>query len=234
MSRTVQYKNAKLVNVLISTFLLFAVAIAPLKASAWTGFYFNGAWKTVSNNGAALTIETQNPTISEDSSVSAWAMTCNGTDSYAQVGWVKFSGYTAPKYFYEYNYEPGGVWYQKTLGTATAGSHNDFMVGCDSTTMYFKINGISYGTVSLSTIPFTRSMVQFFGETHDEDDQCPGSVANPVTMGNAKYKNTSNSWVSATCYNPSSLGSGYGDLSTMRNNISTSGSTEWEIWDSRY
>jgi hypothetical protein len=43
MSRTVQYKNAKLVSVLISTFLLFAVAIAPLKASAWTGFYFNGA-----------------------------------------------------------------------------------------------------------------------------------------------------------------------------------------------
>jgi hypothetical protein len=123
-------------------FLLLAVVIAPLKASAWTGFYFNGAWKTVSNNGAAITIETQNPTISEDSSVSAWAMTCNGTDSYAQVGWVKFSGYTAPKYFYEYNYEPDGVWYQKTLGTATAGSHNDFMVGCDSTTMYFKINGI--------------------------------------------------------------------------------------------
>jgi hypothetical protein len=72
-----------------------AVVIAPLKASAWTGFYFNGAWKTVSNNGAAITIETQNPTISEDSSVSAWAMTCNGTDSYAQVGWVKFSGYAS-------------------------------------------------------------------------------------------------------------------------------------------
>jgi hypothetical protein len=28
-------------------FLLLAVVIAPLKASAWTGFYFNGAWKTV-------------------------------------------------------------------------------------------------------------------------------------------------------------------------------------------
>ena len=229
----VQYKNAKLATAFVSVFLLLAVIFAPINASAATGeFYFNGAWKTVSNNGAELTVETQNPTVASGSSVSAWSMTCDGSESYAQVGWLKISGYTDPKYFYEYNYGPDDVWYQKTLGTATSGSHNDFMVGCDSTTMYFKINGTSYGTVALTTIPFTRSLIEFFGETHDTADQCPGSAANPITMGNAQYKNTSNSWVSATCTNPFS--SGYGQLSTMRNNISSSGSTEWEIWDSRY
>lgn len=225
-------KNAKLASVFIAVSLVLALFFAPLNAFAWTGYYFNGAWKTVDNNGAAITIETQNPTISEDSSVSVWPMTCNGSDGYAQVGWVKFSGYSSPKYFYEYNYDPDDVWYQKELGTASSGSHNDFMVGNDSTTMYFKINDISYGSVALTTIPFDRSMVQFFGETHDEGDQCPGSVSNPVTMGDAQYKNTSNSWVSATCYNPSDTG--YGTLTTMRNNVSASGDTNWEIWDSRY
>jgi len=38
------------------------------------------------------------------SSSSAWAMTCNPPDqNYAQVGWAKDPGFTALKYFWEYN-----------------------------------------------------------------------------------------------------------------------------------
>lgn len=106
-------------------------------------------------------------------------------------------------------------------------------VGCDSTTMYFTINAINYGSVSLTQIPFTRSMVELLAETQNTDDRCPGTATNPVSFGSAQYKNTSNSWVSATCTNAGDLGQGYGDLTTMRNNISSSGSTNWEIWDSR-
>jgi hypothetical protein len=108
------------------------------------------------------------------------------------------------------------------------------MVGCDSTKMYFKINNVSYGDVLLTTIPFPRKFIQLFGETHDTSDQCPGSASNPLSFGNAQYKTTSNTWVSATCTNAGNYGLGYGDLLTMRNNISSGGSTNWEIWDSRY
>ena len=232
-SKRVFWKNARLVNIFVLMLLVSMVVITP-NAYAATGYYFNGAWKTVSNNGAALTIETQNPYVAPSSHISIWCMTTDGDVGYAQVGYRKVDGYTSPKYFYEYNYDPDDVWYRKELGSAASGSHNDFMVGNDSTTMYFKINDISYGTVSLTTIPFTRSMIELMGETHDTRDQCPGSVTNPVTMGNAQYKNTSGTWVSAICYNAGDLGQGYGDLSTMRNNISSSGDTDWEIWDSRY
>ena len=99
--------------------------------------------------------------------------------------------------------------------------------------MYFTINAINYGSVSLTQIPFTGSMVELLAETQNTDDRCPGTATNPVSFGSAQYKNTSNSWVSATCTNAGDLGQGYGDLTTMRNNISSSGSTNWEIWDSR-
>lgn len=214
--------------------IMIAVSIVlfALPSFAFATSYFNGGWKFVSNNGAAATIETQNPYASVGQS--AWSMTTNGYNGYAQVGWRKRSWYTAPKYFYEYDYDPNGIWYRKELGSASSGSHNNFMVGCSSTTMYFKINSISYGTVSLSTIPFSRSVIEIFGETHSTADQCPGSNYNPVTMGSVRYKNTSNNWVNTTCSNAGNYGLGYGDLTTMRNNISSSGSSIWEIWDSRY
>lgn len=230
------HKNAKLAFVLALTLMVSVATFFPSQSvHAATGFYFNGGWKFVSNNGAAVTIETQNPYVAPSSWVSIWAMTGDRYGSgYAQVGWWKVAGYSSSKYFYEYCYDPYNVWYQKELGTATAGSHNNFKVGCDSIRMYFIINGISYGNVSLTTIPFSRNVIQLLGETHNTNDQCPGSLTNPVSMGSAQYKNTSNSWVSATCSNAGDLGQGYGDLTTMRNNISSSGSTNWEVWDSRY
>jgi len=204
----------------------------PLMAAATS--YFNGGINSLANNGADLTIETQNPYVSSGSSVSAWPMTCDGNvvGDYAQVGWLKLSSYTGPYYFYEYSYIPTGAHYQRVLGSATVGSNNDFRVGCDSSTMYFIINNTTYGTVALSTIPFDRNTVEFLGETHSASDQCPGSVSNPLTMGKAQYKSTSNSWYNTYAINQDSLG--YGDLSTMRNNIVSGGSYTFEIWDSRY
>ena len=221
-------RKCKIFAAVVLAVSLMSSAVSSYAAS---GFYFNGGYKIVNNNGAAVTIETQNPTIT--SYVSAWAMTCDSSvsDRYAQVGWWKETPTTSPKYFYEYSY--GDLWYQKSLGTATVGSHNDYMVGCDSTTMYFKINGTSYGTVALSKIPFSRNTIELMGETHNTNDQCMGSNSNPVTMGSAQYKSTGNVWTTTKCVNSgSSLG--YGSLSTMRNNIASGGSTNWEIWDSRY
>jgi len=200
-----------------------------LSARATTGFFFNGGYKTVVNKGAALTVETQNPYVATGSSLSAWAMTCDpsaGQQNYAQTGWLKIAGWTSPRYFYEYSSDVTSQWDQEWFGNATSGSHNDYMVGSDATTMYFKLNGTQLGTVALSSLLWTPTDVQLFVENHNSDDQCPGSVSNPVTMGAAQYKNTSNTWVSAGVTE-------YHSLSTMSNNI-VSGDTTWEVWDTRY
>lgn len=193
--------------------------------------YFNGGIQLVSNNGASGVIETQNPSVTNVSC--AWAMTAQYGYSlrYAQVGWLKWAGYTSPKYFYEYSYD-NSTWFRQELGNATPGSNNEFAVGCDSTTMYFKINNVSYGSVALSQIPFTRNQANLLAETIDTTDQCPGSIMNPVSIGSAKYKNTSNNWVTASC----SIApvSNYPTLSTMKNNIGSGTYSNWEIWDSRY
>jgi len=208
--------------------LLIFTGIIP--GRAFTGYYFNGGYKKVSNKGAAITCETQNPYVAPDSWISVWAMTCNlslgSNENYAQVGWLKEDGWSNPRYFYEYSSKVTGARDQRLFATAQSGSHNDFMVGSDSTYMYFKLNGTELGKISLSTLNWTPDTVEFFGEPHDFDDQCPGSVSNPVTMGNAQYKTTSGSWVSAGVTE-------YHDLSTMANNIDT-GDITWEIWDTRY
>ncbi|HEY5583508.1 MAG TPA: hypothetical protein VIK78_03345 [Ruminiclostridium sp.] len=214
--------------------IVVLVSISVIFTYATVEYDFNGGYISINNNGAAGTIETQNPYVygsDSDNSVSAWVMTLDGSTStrFAQAGWRKVSTWSSPKYFYEYAYWDNQTWYTKDLNTATTGSNNDFKVGCDSSTMYFVINDTSVGTVSLSTIPFSRNAVEIMGETHDTNDQCLGSVTNPVSIGNAQYKTTSNSWISAI-YNKYTSQT----LSTMKNNISVNGSTNWEIWDSRY
>lgn len=220
-------KNSLKIGILA---ILFAVLIftKSISVSASAGFYFNGGYKSVSNKGAALTCETQNPYVAA-STVSAWAMTCNqslGQQNYAQVGWLKYSNWNNPRYFYEYHSDVTEKGAQEWFATAESGSHNDFMVGSDSTYMYFKLNGTELGKIPLSDLGWTPDAVEFLGETHDTDNQCPGSVSNPVTMGNAQYKTTSGSWVSAGVTE-------YHNLSTMANNVDT-GDTIWEIWDTRY
>jgi len=216
-------------TVAVLALVIALVSTNALSARATTGNFFNGGYKSVANKGAALTIETQNPYVATGSSLSAWSMTCDpsaGQQNYAQAGWLKITGWSNPRYFYEYSSEVTDEWGQEWFATATSGSHNDYMVGSDSTTMYFKLNGTELGTLALSDLQWTPSQVQLFGETHDTGDQCPGSVSNPVTMGAAQYKNTSNTWVSAGVTE-------YHSLSTMSNNIA-SGDTTWEIWDTRY
>jgi hypothetical protein len=198
------------------------------QADAATGFYFNGGMKFVSNKGAAVTIETQNPYVAKDSWVSIWAMTAGpGSADYAQVGYWKVYGWSGPKYFYEYSNTDDDLWYQKTLGNASSGSHNNFSVGSDNSNMYFKINDISYGDVPLSTLGWTPDQIQLLAETHDENDQNPGSISNPVSMGSAQYKTTSDRWVSVKVDE-------FHDLPHMKNNIPSTGSSSWEVWDSRY
>lgn len=192
---------------------------------AYATSYADQGYKDVSNNGAAATIETQDPYVTI--AVSAWAMTNQEgyTMRFAQVGWWKETTVPYIRYFYEYAYD--SFHNRINLGAATPGSNNNFKVGCDSQNMYFKINDINYGTVSLSYIPFVRNCVQMGGETHDTAEQSPGSVLNPVSCGSVQYKDTSNNWVTAVCTK-------WCSLSTQQNNIGTYGSSSWEIWDTRY
>lgn len=225
-------KNFKLAILSIVTIIML-IAMMPHSYAA-SGYYFNGGAKEISNNGAEATIESQNPYVYSGSSISAWAMTCddNYSNRYAQVGYLKYSRDSKPFYFYEYSYGTS-TWYQKQLTSApVTGTHHIYTVGCDSNNMYFKIDGTNYATCSLSSIPFSRNTVEVFTETHHTSDQNPGSVANPVTMGDVSYKSTSNVWTSTKCINWHDIG--YGDLSTQRNNILSSGSYDWEVWDSRY
>ncbi|MDT3697959.1 MAG: hypothetical protein RO469_00910 [Thermincola sp.] len=218
-----KYKIA--MSVIVTFMLIFSTS-----AYAFATSYFDGGKKVVSNNGAAATIEVQNPYVTVD--VSAWVMTASSDGSgWASVGWGKRSGQSNPQQFYEYVYTPTNLWVQRDdFGAATNSSYN-YKVGCDSTTMYFIIDGVTKATVSLTSIPYSRSEAQFFGETHSTAEQSPGSVSNPVTFSVAQYKTTSNSWVSCGVTNPYTAGQG--SLTTQKNNIDT-GDTTWEIWDSRY
>ena len=215
--------------------ILIVGSVLPATANASTGYFFDGGKRSVSNNGAYLACETQNPAVAANSSVSVWPMVTDGVGNYAQVGWLKYASWDHPYYFYEYNYQPTNFWQQisyPTLGSPAIGSTNGFKVGNDSTYMYFVINNGTYGTVRLSSIPFSRNQIQFFGETHNTEDQCPGSASNKLSMSSAMYKNTSNTWVSTTAINPYTYGYGY--LDTMRNDILLYGSSSWNIWDDRY
>lgn len=221
--------NSRIMTILITIMMSILTFVIPV--FAYSEHNFNGGYKVISNNGASAYIEVQNPYVTTYSSSSAWVMTCDGNQSFAQVGWVKRSNWTGPKNFYEYEYEPSGAFFVKEIGDATAGSYH-YRVSKVGDTMYFYINGATQGTVPISTIPFTRSVVEYLGETQDTDDQSPGSVTNPLTFSSAQYKNTSDSWVSAGVEN-AGTSYGYGTIDTMRNNVD-SGDTTWEIWDSRY
>lgn len=227
----------------LSLLLAFSFALLPqmAQAASGAGWYFNGGVKNVVNNGAAATIETQNPYVYTGYKYScscAWAMTCDrNADSggrYAQVGYTKEPNTSKPYYFYEYSYDDD--WTAKTLSTSpSVGSHHTYMVGCDSKYMYFKIDGTSQARVPLTKIPFSRNKIEIFTETHHTSDQSLGSAANPVTMGACQYKSVSNTWTSTKCVRgSSSAGVGYGTLTTQRNNIPSSGASSWEVWDSRY
>lgn len=220
--------NPRVFTTLAILIIIFAFASSTY---AQTGNYHNGGYRIISNKGSSATIETQNPYVPSNLNVScAWVMTCQDSSYWAQVGWIKYNGWSGPKYYYEYNGTSG--WNQVTLGNATSGSHNDYMVGSDSTYMYFKINSSEVGKIALSSLGFTPNQVQLYSETTESTVQSPGSVSNPVTMGTFKYKSTSDVWTSTNAYNGSSLG--YGELTTQKNNISSSGNSSFEVWDSRY
>lgn len=230
MERTfngISYGRFLLMLVLVIT-LVFAIA-----PNAFAG-YLDGGKKEIANNGAAATIETQSPYVVYDSS--AWVMTFDKNDTtgykYAQVGYVKQVGDTKPYYFWEVSNSISNYKFQKLATSPSTGTHHDYMVGCDSTYMYYKVDGVDRGSTLLSSYSFTRNAIQIMTETQSSNDQNPGSVSNPVTMGAAQYKSTSNVWTSTKCTNPFSIG--YGSATTQRNNISSSGASSWEVWDSRY
>ncbi len=107
-------KHRKILGMLICTSFIFAFSLTSISVGATSGMYFNGAWKHMNNNGAAVQIETQNPYVSSLSILAAWAMTCDAIyeEGYAQVGWLKYHGDSGPSFFYEYDYEPDDVWYR--------------------------------------------------------------------------------------------------------------------------
>jgi hypothetical protein len=223
---------------IISVFaaIVFSLSLTTQAFAATSGYYFNGGLKSISNKGVLATIETQNPHVNNGSSVSAWVMTCdsNYTNRYAQVGYLKYYYNSKPYYFYEYNYGGGSTWFQKQLTSSpSTGTHHTYKVGCDNSKMYFVIDGTTYAQVALSKMPFTRNTIEILTETHSVSDQSPGSCSNPLTMGAVKYKNSSDTWYSTTCKSSSGI-TGMGSLTTQCNNISSSGSSTWEVWDSRY
>jgi hypothetical protein len=236
MGRTLNGINHSRFLLMLVLVIALVFAIAP---KAFAG-YLDGGNKEISNNGAAATIETQNPYVVYDSS--AWVMTYDKNDTsgykYAQVGYLKQVSDTKPYYFWEVSTSLSKYSGAKmtTYSTPANGSHHDYMVGCDSNYMYYKVDGTEITSPTLlSTYPFTRNAIQLASETQATNDQNPGSVSNPVTMGAIQYKSTSNVWTTTKCTNISNKnGIGYGTLTTQRNNISSSGASSWEVWDSRY
>jgi hypothetical protein len=198
---------------------------------AFANNYFNACRATsLANNGAEALIPCQDvyvPNITNDLSC-AWAMTASNTSqyTYAQVGWSKNWTESQPYLFWEWS-NSTTQWGTKDFSPATIGQYYDFKVGCDSTNMYFIVDNVTYKTVPLSSIPWTRNKIEFAGETTDVNCQCPGRVTNKILFSNLKYKDTSNVWQNGPVLTK------YVSGSNMGNDFQPYWSS-FCIWDTRY
>ncbi|PIY40279.1 hypothetical protein [Candidatus Aquicultor secundus] len=80
-------------SLLVVIMILIVGSVLPATANASTGYFFDGGKRSVSNNGAYLACETQNPAVAANSSVSVWPMVTDGVGNYAQVGWLKYASW---------------------------------------------------------------------------------------------------------------------------------------------
>lgn len=143
-----------------------------------------------------------------------------------QVGWAKDYP-NDPKFFTESRKSLSDPYDLKWWGSTSAGAHNDYMVGRDSSTWYFKINGNVKTTVAVSTLGWTGQYAYALGETWLSGDHCPGTVSNPVTIGSCQYKNSSYAWGTAYLYPYNT------NATNFANNVNSNGDSLFEIWDKR-
>lgn len=68
--------------------------------------------------------------------------------------------------------------------------------------------------------------IEISAETMYSDDRCSGTVPNTVSFSYCKYKNTSCVWNSTVIYP-------FTKPSWFSNNLSTNGSSNFEVWDNR-
>ncbi len=131
------YKRISRWTLVLSIATMFALCLNILPsfhiASAATrcqGFIysFDGAYNpSESNDGAGATINTMTPALclnNETWSASyAWAMTAGqGSDEYAQSGYVRFFGYSTVYFFAEYDKNSSTPFVHREFGTAS-GTH---------------------------------------------------------------------------------------------------------------
>ncbi len=220
---------------LVFSVLMLVIGLLIAKPSQALANYYDGGYKVILNLGSSGLIETQNPYVSSNGSSSAWVMSAAPgpynppAQNYVQSGWAKDAGFSGPQYFVEYSSDVTGLWDIRYIGAASVGSTNRYEVSFDNTGgAAMRVNGTDYLYASGSTLQWLPTHIEFLGEIYDPSDQSPGSNYNPVSFGGLYYKDTSQSWHSnPLCYK-------WADLSTQRNNILSSGSSQWEIWDSRY
>lgn len=189
---------------------------------------FNGATQSVSNNGAEAVFPAKvigpNP-MNYPTYACAWVMTGDSASNYhyAQVGFSRKCTQSTDMLFWEWS-KDANTWDYWDFAPATIGQNYDFKVGCDSSSMYFIVDNVTYKTVPLSNLPWPRNVVNWQGETSDSSVDCPGKTTDKLHFQSIKYKNTSNSWVAAQ-FSPYSSGSYMGHTYYLY--------TDFYIWDTR-
>lgn len=220
-------KKSKFTRLLLVTSVCVIACCSSVFAGT-KGNYFNGTYKLGVFEGVKGNIECDPVEVTRD--VSAWVMLADSTTSgsYIQVGWGKTAGQTQNYHFYQYNGNDGKAFFHYESSVASTGTHS-YQIEESDGNWVMKVNGSTIGTVPVSTLGWNVDHAEFFGEIHDdEDDQSPGTLADPISMGYLKVKNTSGSWINATF-----SVDGVSDLSHQKNNAH-SGAYTFEQWDNRY
>lgn len=217
-------KKEKVIKIFAASCLSLIIMCSNVLAGN-NGNYFNGTYKLGEYRGVKGNIECDPVTVSRD--VSIWIMLADSTTSngYIQVGWGKASGQTRNWHFYQAN---GDYYIHQETSVASTGTHS-YQIEQDDSDWIVKVNGSNVGTVSIDDLGWNVDHAEFFGEIHDDtEDQNPGTVSDPETMGYLKLKNSSGTWENARF-----TIEGITDLTHQKNNIRLNAYT-FEQWDSRY
>lgn len=217
-----------MVSQIVVLLFAFVTVITPSVALAGNpGFWFNGGQQNGNYYGVEGNIESDPVEVYRD--VSAWIMVAGpSAEDYIQVGWGRTAGQTSNWHFYQWSSASTGEFYHYETGTAPSGTYSYKLDRDTNNIWWIYVNGSLEAGVSHSLLGWTGSSAQFYGEVHDDtDDQSPGTVADPITMGYLKVKSSTGTWSTV------SLDEVYEDLPHQDNNASVGDST-FEQWDNRY
>lgn|GEM_PF-2099598 len=168
-------------------------------------YFFAGYRYYFDAKGGSVEIGTKNPFVNTGHSAE-WIMVNNGASpgGYVQIGWIKLTGDSEPKHFFEYSSsDTSGVFVRyRQYGTIVQGQSYQYRMETvvSSSTVYWcgYINGAQIPISQCVTVDYAgfnlASDVLFSGETTDNFSDLGGSSSSRLRMQILSVKSTSNTW----------------------------------------